>query len=126
MGSSDGVGRYLCKFANGVHFWSRARDVDGRRSPLDVGNWQMLSATYDGQTLRLYKNGRRVAQRNVSFEDDEPVVRIAPIDPWDQQRRFNGHIANFTIWNTALPPEALKILQDSGPQQQQQASGAGQ
>ncbi len=120
--SNDGLGRYLCKFGQGIHFWSRGRDVSGRGNPLDLGTWQMLSATYDGQTLRLYKNGRRITQRTVSLEDDESVVRIAPIDPWDQQRRFKGEIRNFTIWNTALPPEALKVLQESAPQQQQQAA----
>jgi alpha-mannosidase len=133
---TDGVGRYLCKFGDGVHFWSRRRDVGGRRTPLDIGPWQMLTATYDGQTLRLYKNARRIATRSVELaDDDDSVVHIAPLDPWDQKRRFAGEIRNFTIWNTALPPEAMKVLQDSGPQETSpsttrptnaSASGAGQ
>jgi alpha-mannosidase len=130
----DGAGRYLCKFGDGVHFWSRVRDVGGRRTELDVGKWQMLTATYDGESLKLYKNGQRIARRNVELsDDDESVVRIAPLDPWDQQRRFRGEIRNFTIWNTALPPEALKVLLDAGPGNSpatqpadQSASGAGQ
>ena len=112
----DGTGRYLCKFAGGVHFWSRLRDVPAvRGNPLDLKVWQMLSATYDGQTLRLYKNGRAIAQRNVALSDDrDPTVRIAPLDPWDQKRRFKGEIRDFTIWNAALPPEALSVLHDTG------------
>jgi alpha-mannosidase len=113
----DGTGRYLCKFGDGLHFWSRLRDVGSRRTELDVGRWQMLTATYDGEVLRLYKNGRRVSGRPVELADDEAVVRIAPIDPWDNQRRFKGEIRSFTIWNTALPPEALKVLQDTAPQE---------
>jgi len=113
---TDGTGRYLCKFGDGVHFWSRLKDVGGRRTALDVGKWQMLSATYDGETLRLYKNGRRLSTRNLELSDDNSsVVRIAPLDPWDQKRRFTGEIRTFTIWNTALPAEALKVLQDSAP-----------
>ena len=52
-----GHGRYLAKFANGIHFWSSHRDVESTES-LDVKKWQMLTATYDGTTLRLYKNGK--------------------------------------------------------------------
>src|SRR5678815_3099893 len=97
---TDGAGRYLCKFGDGVHFWSRLRDVGGRRTALEVGAWQMLTATYDGETLRLYKNGRRIGTRNLELSDDsDSVVRIAPLDPWDQKRRFRGEIRNFTIWN---------------------------
>src|SRR5262249_40907032 len=39
----EGTGRYLTKFSNGEHFWSRNRDVPGR-TPLDLGRWQMLTA----------------------------------------------------------------------------------
>jgi alpha-mannosidase len=113
---ADATGRYICKFAQGVHFWSRGRDVGGRRNPFDLKTWQMVTATYDGSTLRLYKNGKRISQRQIELADDESVVRIAPIDPWDQERRFRGEIKNFTIWNTALPPEAVSVLQKASPQ----------
>ncbi|MBC8108919.1 MAG: hypothetical protein H7Z14_20205, partial [Anaerolineae bacterium] len=123
---ADGIGRYICKFGSGVHFWSRNRDVNGRRNQLDLKAWQMLTATYDGETLRLYKNGRRIAQRNIELNDDESIVQIAPLDPWDQQRRFNGEIRNFTIWNTALAPDALRVLQDSQPANEPTVPGQGQ
>jgi alpha-mannosidase len=114
--ASMGTGRYLAKFARGVHFWARNCDVDGRRTPLDLNSWQMLSATYDGQTLRLYKDGRQINERSVGLADeDDRTVRIGPSDPWDHQRQFRGEIRSFTIWNSALPTEALKVLQDAGP-----------
>ena len=111
-----GTGRYLCKFSRGVHFWSRMCDVDGRRTPLELHAWQMLSATYDGQSMRLYKDSKQINEREISLADDEPIVRLAPLDPWDHSRQFRGEIQNFTIWNAALSPEALKVLKDSGPQ----------
>ena len=109
-----GHGRYLGKFANGAHFWCAGQDVDSH-TPLTVGGWQMLSATYDGHKLTLYKDAQKIGEEAVAFADDDPVVEIAPLDPWDQQRRFAGEIRRFTVWRAALPETALRQLQDSHP-----------
>ena len=85
----SGHGRYLSKFANGIHFWSSGHDVD-THTPLTLGGWQMLTATYDGQTLTLYKDAQKIGDEKVVLSDDDSVVNIAPLDPWDQQRRFVG------------------------------------
>lgn len=119
--SSDGAGRYLAKFANGIHFWSRNDDVESK-SPFDAGRWQMLTATYDGMTIRLYKNGKVIGQTDAELADDEPIVRIAPLDPWDNQRRFSGEIRELTIWPSALSAEALKTLGASSPSAEEQGS----
>jgi alpha-mannosidase len=113
--TSSGIGRYLCKFGRGLHFWASNRDVDAKDAPLDVGRWQMLSATYDGQMLRLYKNGIAVGEDNIALSDDQATVRIAPIDPWDRQRQFKGEIRSMTIWATTLSPDAIRVLLGSGP-----------
>jgi alpha-mannosidase len=113
--TEDGAARYLAKFSRGVHFWSHNRDVVGR-TPLDLGRWQMLSATYDGRLLRLFKDGKQLAQREVALIDDENAVRFAPVDPWDHVRRFEGEIRGFTIWSEALGEDALRsLLQASAP-----------
>jgi alpha-mannosidase len=106
-----GAGRFISKFSNGLHFWARNCDVN-TTTPLDVGKWQMLTATYDGTTVTLYKNGQPIGQEPLSLADDEPTVRIAPLDPWEGQRRFTGEIHKLTIWPTALSPETLKSLWD--------------
>lgn len=108
-GSPNGSGRYLCKFANGVHFWSANRDVEGR-SPVELNRWQMLTATYDGATLRLYKDGKKLAEQAAQFVDDENVVWIAPKDPWDKRYQFDGEIRGLTIWPAALPEDAITAL----------------
>jgi alpha-mannosidase len=107
--SQEGGARYLAKFAGGIHFWSHNRDVQGR-TPLDLNRWQMLTATYDGRTLRLYKDGKRIAERDTALSDDEPTVCIAPPDPWEGKRRFQGEIREFTIWNAPLGQEAIDSL----------------
>jgi len=109
-----GTGRYLSKFSNGIHFWSRDQDGDST-TQLDVGRWQMLTVTYNGTSLQLFKNGKMISEQTVSLSDDQPTVRIAPLDPWEHLRRFDGQIKDFTIWNTALPAVSLRHFLEAMP-----------
>ena len=109
-----GKGRYLAKFGNGIHFWSASRDGE-TRTPLDIGKWQMLSASYDGDHLTIYKNANKIGETDLHFNDDAPVVHIAPIDPWEKRLRFKGDIRDFAIWNAALSQEELRELVKSLP-----------
>jgi alpha-mannosidase len=104
-----GHGRYLAKFANGIHFWGSKRDAE-TNTQLDVKKWQMLTVTYDGKTVRIYKNGEPIGQESLAFEDDDSAVHIAPIDPWDNKRMLEGQVRDMTVWNVALPQEALAAL----------------
>jgi alpha-mannosidase len=105
----DGVARYLSVFARKIHFWSANRDVE-TASPLIVGQWQMLTASYDGNELRVYKNGHEIGRGDIDLIDDKPVVRLAPIDPWEKRRLFHGQIRDMTIWNSTLLPETLAAI----------------
>jgi alpha-mannosidase len=109
--TTAGAARYMAKFAAGLEFWSHNRDVPSR-AKLELNQWQMLTATYDGKILTLYKDARPVAHAAVSLTDDESVVNIAPIDPWEHERRFEGEVRGFSIWPEALAPEALRALRE--------------
>ncbi len=108
--AAEGGARYLAKFANGVQFWSHNRDV-GTRTALSLNQWQMLTVTYDGGTLRVYKDGAKIGEQAVELADDENVVTIAPKDPWEHQRQFDGEIRDFSIWGSALGQDAIRALQ---------------
>lgn len=108
-----GVGRYLAKFANGIHFWSAQQDVD-TTIPLDLGRWQMLTATYDGVTLRLYKDGAPIGAQKVDLADDRPEVHVLPKDAWEHERVIDGEVRDMTIWNQALTPDSLRTLLEAG------------
>jgi hypothetical protein len=108
----EGRGRFLAKFGNGIHFWSSRRDVE-TNTPLDLNAWQMVSITYDGSTVRVYKNAQLIGQGAQKFSDDESVVRLFPVDPWDHKRHFNGEVRDLTVWPGALPKEALEMLWQS-------------
>ena len=102
------------RFPGGLHFWSHNQDAPSRAA-LDLDRWQMLTATYDGEKVRLYKDGAKVAERAVVLADDEGIINIAPIDPWEHERQFKGDIRALTIWNSALSEEALSGLLKNSP-----------
>jgi alpha-mannosidase len=109
---TDGQGRYLAKFGSGAHFWSHNEDLEGS-APLELNAWQMLTATCDGKTLRLYKDGKKVAERGAELADDENVVWIAPKEPWESKYQFEGDMHGLTIWNEALSQEAIEAVRAS-------------
>ncbi|MFI5385818.1 MAG: glycoside hydrolase family 38 C-terminal domain-containing protein [Fimbriimonadales bacterium] len=108
-----GTGRYFAKFPGGINFWVCDRDLR-TNVPLDTGKWQMLTATYDGATLRLYKNGEKIGEKTVALEDDSSVARVMPLDAWERQRRFGGEVRDFTIWDQDLPAGAIQKLYEGG------------
>jgi alpha-mannosidase len=109
----SGTGRYLAKFANGIHFWSANQDVD-TTTQFDLGQWQMITATYDGQTLRLYKNGAPIGEGKIKLSNDEARVHVMPTDPWEHERVLDGQVRDMTIWTQALTPEQLQLLYANG------------
>gem|GEM_PF-6001714 len=115
FGQSDdkgatGTGRYLAVFANGLHLWGHGSDLE-TNTAFVLNRWQMLTVTYDGQVLRLYADGRLLGTNETELTKDEAIVRLAPIDPWDKERRFQGEIRDFTVWDGVLPAETLRFLQ---------------
>ena len=105
----DGTGRYFTKFPDGINFWVANRDVM-TQTQLDIGKWQMLTATYDGKNLSLYKNGVKIADEAVALEDDVSQIRVMPLDAWERERRFGGEVQELTVWDLDLPPGAVKRL----------------
>ena len=77
----------------------------------------MLTATFDGKTLTLYKDGDPIAKRNVKLSDDsEHQVNIGESDPWDHKRSFHGEIRAFSIRRGALSRDQVRQLFDKSNQ----------
>jgi hypothetical protein len=103
-------GRYLCAFGGHVHFWSRQQDVDTEQ-PLAPDQWQSLAAVWDGRALTLYADGQTIGSGELSLAAaDEPVVRLAPLGPWDHRSRFAGSLRDVNVWPVALPPRTVMRL----------------
>jgi len=110
--SSGGTSRYFSVFDDGIRFWSANRDVI-TDSPLEVGRWQMLTATYDGKTLAVYKDGIPIGEREIALRNDpDAYVNIGTSDPWNQRRSFHGEVKDFTIRRGALTQEEVRQLFD--------------
>ena len=110
--------RYLIKFQRGINFWGGSMFLRSR-VPLDPGKWQMITATFDGQMVRLYKNGAEIRSASGTLSDAQPVVKLAPAMPAIPGRKgpgFTGKMQAFTIWNRALDPASIHALLATGPQ----------
>ena len=105
-------GRYFAKFANGVHFCGGGGNVE-TTTQFELGKWQMLTATFDGHFLTLYKDAQKIGTQELKFGDDESVIHIAPLDPWDNNLRFKGEIRRFTIWGGVLTEKGIHDLLES-------------
>jgi alpha-mannosidase len=113
LDGETGTGRYLGEFPGGLHYWSCNQDVDSDQR-LDAGRWQMLSAVWDGRTLTMYKDCLPIASGDLALSaDNDGIVRLAPMDAWNEHHRFEGEIRNFTVWNVALSPQLLQSLLES-------------
>jgi hypothetical protein len=104
-----GSDRFLIKFHDKIHFWGSNVDITASEA-FDIGKWQMVTISYDGSTIRMYKNGALVGSEAAKLSDALPDVRIGTRGPWSGAPRFAGQVAGFTIWNAALPPEFILTM----------------
>jgi alpha-mannosidase len=112
---NNGAERFLIKFKNGIEFWGSNVDI-ASGVPLDLGKWQMVTATFDGATVRLYKNGQEIVTGAAELTAAEPTVRMGTRGPWSQKSgQFAGKISGFTIWDQALSPDYIKTLIVAAP-----------
>ncbi|BDI30972.1 hypothetical protein CCAX7_30230 [Capsulimonas corticalis] len=112
---THGQQRYLgCFNGDGVHFWGSGVDVP-THTPYDLGQWQMITVTYDGDTIRIYKNAKEIAAAPAALADAVPVVHLAPSGPWTDAGRFQGQLQDFTIWNKALSRASVQALMPAMP-----------
>jgi len=109
-----GAQRYLIKFHDGIHFWGSNVDVT-TGVPFDLGKWQMITMTYDGKTLRIYKDSEAIKSEAIALEDAENVVRIGAPGPWDTAKPFAGKVAGFALWNRSLSQPEIQALGTQTP-----------
>ena len=106
----SGGPRYLALYPEGIEFWYGGKNLK-TNSPVDVGRWQMLTATYTGDSLTLYKDGERIGNVRVGFSADaDGSVSVGATDPWTHQHAFAGSVKNFTIRRGALNDGEVKKL----------------
>ena len=108
--------RYIVKMHNKIAFWGSNVD-EGTNAACDVGKWQMLTATYSGTTLRIYKNASLLKTAEIDLTDAAPIARLAPPGPWQEAHRFKGKLAGFAIWDRELDEDGIARLMRTMPAQ---------
>ena len=109
-----GTGRYFANFEDGLAFWLANDDIK-THVKIEPQRWQMLTASYDGKTVTLYKDGDQIAAAPRTLPADVAVAGLGLVDPWERGNRFEGEIRDFKIWTSALIPEAVKALRQTVP-----------
>ncbi len=71
--------------------------------------WQMLTTTYDGTKVRIYKNGYLIGSKTWTFEDAPGEVRIPTCAAW-KPLFFAGKFDEFTVWDGAMTQEEIVDL----------------
>ena len=105
--------RYILQNQGGIYFWASNIDI-ASGVPFDLNRWQMVTATYDGKTVRLYKDGKLIKSDDATLSDARPVARLGPPPPWEYGHKFAGKISRFTVWDQALSPEYIQVLLKNG------------
>ncbi len=79
---------------------------------LELGSWQHVAATYDGDRVRLYVNGELVGDAPVAeVLSTDGALRIGGGDLWWSDEGFKGRIDEVRIYNRAL--SAGEVQSDS-------------
>lgn len=85
---------------------------------MNVGNWVMLSVTWDGTTLRVYVDGAD-ASPTITTDDagtQTDTARRVTIGGFDTvpQRPLNGNIHSTAVWSVVLTVEIFNDIYNDG------------
>lgn len=88
-----------------------ATDSVTSSTPVPLGTWTHLAATYDGTTVRLFQNGQLVATQNktISWTDFTGALAIG-YSPIGTSEYLDGKLFDVRLYNTALTDEEVTDL----------------
>jgi hypothetical protein len=115
------LGSATCGLGGAAHSleagsWQGANHlVQAPLDELDLNTWIHVAGVYDGQSWRLYRNGKEVASQEstigaIHVESDWAIGAKPPSVPPTADRFFNGSIDDVRIYRRALGPSELLEL----------------
>jgi hypothetical protein len=106
--------RYLGVDGEKLFYWGGKDATFSGMAGLVPGKWQFVAVTFDGQEIRIYANGVKVANGKVDAGKISPLLVIAPAQfPAQENRHFAGKIAGLTVLRRALTAEEVKEMYGS-------------
>lgn len=83
---------------------------------IEIGQWVHLAGTYDGETIKMYKDGVLMETKTTSgpidwsFKPD--AFHIGAFKDFNEKIVFDGEIDEVRIWNTARTSQEIKQHKD--------------
>ena len=103
---------------NRLHFRIGDAALDSSQGRIVDGEWQHVAAVYDGSHMRLYHDGRPVADagRSARLEAGGQHVQIGGRDTPASGRAefFDGSVDDVAVWSRALSGEEIAALYERG------------
>lgn len=111
-GSSTNSSRAVYSNADGKIIFTDGTGLGGHflstDATFDVGVWQMITATYDGTTVKLYKNASLIGSMEFTFTDAPGEARIPTNPGWGTF--MSGTFDEFTIWTGELTAQEISAM----------------
>ncbi len=99
-----------CSDAGFIAFTDSNQRYIGTGIPWDVNQWQMITTTYDGSNVRVYKNGLLIGKKSWTFQNAPGDVNM-PDYAWSATTNFfKGKFDEFTVWRGALTQQEIIAL----------------
>ncbi len=112
FGHFEGPGYWIQLFSGSIRWYiGKQRILDAGQFP--TGAWHHLAATYDGQTSRLYVDGKLVGQADVGQPDLAPwpgELRIGQYADIGAPYQTRGMIDDVQVYQRALPESEVAAL----------------
>jgi large repetitive protein len=106
--NSGGYGLYFAYGA--IHCWaSDSYTKQAEASFSIIGQWVLLTCTYDGAIMRIYQNANQIASANFTTAIT-PIAEPVLIGSANGGSYLDGSVAHVAIWDTALTASEVAEL----------------
>ena len=103
--------RYLAIEGGKFTLWMGKDNSLTTSATLNVGKWQFLAATFDGDIFHLYSDGAEVGTGKLALGRVTPTLQIAPaILPWNDGQHFGGKVASLTLLRKPLTADEIQSV----------------
>jgi hypothetical protein len=79
---------------------------------LPLNTWTHAAVSFDGATLRLYRNGVQVATAATAKNPSPFATEWYVGKRWDGTGGWPGRLSDVRIYNQTLTPESIKAIYD--------------
>ena len=105
----DGLDTYLMTYYNGEQvYWYISGGDNGISGRLRLSEWNHVVATFDGNQMALWINGRPAASREAKYKSYQPAGRfLMGTKGAPGGERFKGMLDEVRVYNRAMPAEEV-------------------